>query len=51
MIKGYITEHDQVIVWTNHFVHNKDIHAYLWEHDIEQWPFSFMFNADRQIDR
>ena len=41
MIKGYITEHDRIIVRTNHFVHNKDTHkqtdrqtdGHLWEHD------------------
>jgi hypothetical protein len=34
MIKGYITGRNRVIVWTNHFVHNKDTYTYSWEHDI-----------------
>jgi len=28
MIKGYITGRNSVIMWTNHFVHNKDTHTH-----------------------
>jgi len=53
MIKGYITGRDSVIVWTNHFFHNKDIHTHTRENMISGSDRSrlYLIQTDRQIDR
>jgi hypothetical protein len=49
MIKGYITGRDRVIVWTNHFVHNKDTTLMrTWYRVVTALVYAWFRQTDRQ---